>query len=238
MTKFKFRIFDFPDTNIGEIDRLLPNYFSLIDEEGDIFLFVNIDERINEKQVQFLVDREFDRIFFLTGCKINFSLVNIEYPDGHKKSLCDIKFSINAIQAIPDNIGPQLWENNIDTQLKLWFLAHGENIPLASKINLLFQILEIEYPYTGNQTIYPLYEDSSSEPSPMTEAKLLRHIVSHGKSPINNHQLRKYCEFLGLRPEMHDPANAEFIDIINRRLPVITRLAKEIIEAKLTKIHI
>ena len=233
MAKFTFQLFNFDSLDIDEIIRLLPNHFSLIRKEGDTFLTVIFDDAIDEKEIIYLIDREFDRIYFLTGCKIDFSLIHIMYSDGRQQARCEIKYSINAIQKIPDNIGPQQWENNIDTQLKLWRLAHEDNIALGARVNLLFQIIEIEYPDNKN---YPEYNDPKLEPSPMTEAKLLRHIVSHGKSPIKSSQLRKYCKFLGLRAEMHDPANPKFVDAINRRLPVITNLAKEIIEAKLTKI--
>jgi len=236
MIKFRFKLFNFEHITCEEIQRILPQNFILEQKDKDIFLTINADDEIDENKAKFLLDRELDRIFFLSGKKIESSLTLVEYPDGRKRTTVTIKYDINAIQKIPEEIAPQQWANNIDVQLKLWVLAHTYNIPLAAKINLLFQIIEIEYPNIRDQSIYPLYNDSTIVPNPMTEAKLLRHIVSHGKSPIKNDQLRKYCDFLELSPEMHDPSNAQFIDVINRRLPIITRLAKEIIEAKLTKI--
>jgi len=236
MIKFIFRLLNFDHITCEEIQRILSQNFILGQEDKNIFLIINADDEIDENKAKFLIDRELDRIFFLTEKKIDSSLTLVEYPDGRKQTTVTIKYNINAIQKIPEEIAPQQWRNNIDVQLKLWVLAHSYNIPLAAKINLLFQIIEIEYPNTRDQNIYTLYSDSTIVPNPMTEAKLLRHIVSHGKSPIENDQLRKYCDFLNLSSEMHDPTNTQFIDVINRRLPIITRLAKEIIEAKLTKI--
>ena len=237
MIKFIFRLLNLDHVTCEEIQRILPQNFILEQKDKDIFLTINADDETDENKAKFLLDRELDRIFFLSGQKIESSLKLIEYPNGRKQTIVTIKYDINAIQKISEEIAPQQWTNNIEVQLKLWVLANTYNLPLAAKINLLFQIIEIEYPNTSDQSIYPLYRDSTTEPNPMTEAKLLRHMVSHGKSPIENNQLRTYCDFLNLSPEMHDPSNARFIDVISRRIPIITRLAKEIIEAKLTIIE-
>ena len=191
MIKFRFKLLNFEHITCEEIQRILPHNFILEQKDKDIFLTINADDEIDENQAKFLLDRELDRIFFLSEKKIESSLALVEYPDGRKRTTVTIKYDINAIRKIPEEIAPQQWANNIDVQLKLWVLAHSYNIPLAAKINLLFQIIEIEYPNTRDQSIYPLYRDSTIAPNPMTEAKLLRHIVSHGKSPIENDQLRK-----------------------------------------------
>jgi hypothetical protein len=142
-----------------------------------------------------------------------------------------------VVKQLPKNIDRQQWsKDDITVHLRLWHLAYSPDIPLAAKINLLFQIIEIEYPETHDNTFYVEYNDSTKPPTPMTEAKLLRHLMSHGKSDNVKKQLEHYCIFLGIKPGTHDPTDRNFINCVKKRLSVLENEARKIIDNKITKI--
>lgn len=118
-------------------------------------------------------------------------------------------------------------------QLRLWSLVDSPNMPISIKINLLFQIIEIAYPETRNEEIYPQYLDSNNDPDPKTEALLLRNLVSHG-GQAGSPQLKKYCNFLGIPQTMNNLGNSEFIKKVESRVGVIKEEARKVIDNQIT----
>ena len=187
-----------------------------------------------------LIQREMDRLYFLTGRKIDFVLESIQNDNGTLTGITGLRAVINAVEDLPNNITRQNWElNTINIQLRLWslcFLPSIPPIPLSSKINLLFQIIEIDFPNTGEKGDYPPYDNPANPPAPRTESKLLRDLMSHGNSPVGGPQLRLYCQFLGLPPQMHDPTSPQFFAAIDGRMYILIAEAKQIIDHKIDRV--
>lgn len=76
---------------------------------------------------------------------------------------------------------------------------------------------------------YPKYEDPSVDPNPLTEARLLRNLVSHRQPVIQRDELNKYCDFLGIPREFHDPTDKDVINAIKKRKKIVKEEAKKII---------
>lgn len=104
-------------------------------------------------------------------------------------------------------------------------------------MNLLFQIIEIEHPKNDSYPEYRNIEDTNAEPiefhHPMTESRLLRHLVSHGRGEPQQAQLKKYCRFRQFN-STHDPTYPNFFSKIQERLPIMEKQAKEIIDGKIS----
>lgn len=234
--KFKYKISNFGHITIENIFNIFPKNISIDDNNGNIFLIFEHDPGTTENDAYFCLQRETDRVFFLTGINIQYDLVSIENDDGSLTAFSDLQTIVNAVAKLPHNINRQQWaSDDVSVHLRLWFLAFSPHLPLAAKVNLLFQIIEIEYPDTGDNSIYPAYDDSNIPPDSKTESKLLRHLMSHGNTPIGSPQLREYCIFLGISPEMHNPTNPQFISRVNSRLSVLKDEALRTIDEKISR---
>ena len=234
--KFKYRIKDMGNLNAAQLIKILPGNCT-IEQNDNTYLIIERDPGTTENDSFFFLQREVDRLFFLTGINIKYELDTIENNDGFSTGISGLKCMLTAIAQLPENIDRQQWgTNDISVLLRLWSLAFSPNLPLAAKINLLFQIIEIEYPDTSDNAVYPNYHDPANPPDPKTEAKLLRHLMSHGNGPIANNSLRQYCIFLGISPEMHNPIDPNFIFGVNKRLSILIDEARKIIDDKISKI--
>lgn len=210
-------------------------------------LTVNIDsamtDTVNDLRCkgESSLQREVERIFFISKSMvfIEYELKGIEYDDGTKKG-------INFLESAPciayeieetDKIDQQNWNenDNIELQLKLWFLAMQQGLPLAAYINLLFQIIEIDHPNTSAYLV-PTYGESGNlsdaEIDSKKESLFLRNLVSHGKQNVGDPHLITYCEHLGIPLEMHNPLNQAAMDAIRTRVHIVRNEAKRIIKEK------
>lgn len=212
---------------------VLPQHFSFREEDGRLLLVVEPPSNLTDEQVFGQVQQESDRHFFLTGEQLDPKPVRKEYPDGSVIGLASLSEDAYLIKPLPPEIDRQQWQIPLAVQLRLWQLAKLPDLPVAARINLLFQIIETRYP---DQNDYPEYKDPKAPPHPRTEAKLLRHLASHGNTQtVTSKQLKLYCQHLGISEEFHNPTDADFIRVLRNRLSVVEREARKVIEASITR---
>ncbi len=235
--KFKYELRDTAYFSAAQLTKIFPVNF-VIEQDDKIYLLAEFPPVTTESDSLYIVQREIDRIFFLTGVNMKYELKTIEDDNGINIGLNNLRMDLGVVELLPNDIDHQQWsKDNITVHLRLWNMAHSLAIPLAAKINLLFQIIEIEYPNTQDKEVYIPYLDTKNPPSNMTEAKLLRDLMSHGKNSKVKTQLENYCKFLKLKPGMHDPADRDFMNCVKKRLFVLENEAQKIIESKITKTH-
>jgi hypothetical protein len=166
-----------------------------MEERSDgVYIVVETAKEEDEEAHQ-LVQRELDRIFFLTCVRISATMCS-------RRVYAEFPFSYRIHGQLPPNLVPQAWNSTIALQLRLWNVA-VDIIDPATQILIYFQIIELACP---NQNDYPKYTDESRAPHPRTEAKLLRHLVAHA-GEATNAATRMYLRFLGLGPVMADRSN-------------------------------
>jgi len=207
--------------------------FSFREEDGQLLLVVEAFDRLTDEQVFCQVQRECDRLFFLTGQQLGPGLLRKEKPDGSSTGFISHTADAFIVKPLAPEINRQDWqEKPLAVQLRLWQLAQFADLPVAARINLLFQIIEITYP---DRDDYPKYECPSNSPHPRTEAKLLRDLVTHGKKKMDSPQVKLYCQHLGISGESHDPTDADFLRVLHSRFSVVKDEAHRVIEASITK---
>jgi hypothetical protein len=211
----------FPDNSLIEI------------KNGKYFLIVTT-MTVLDKDVFIEVQRECDRIFFLTGTQLNPQFEWKKDDDGVTIHLQSIKNDVRWVKKIPENLTKQQWDSDLTVQLRLWQFAKPSDLPIAARINLLFQIIEISLPMRSNRTNYPFYHNSNTPPSPRTESLLLRDLVSHGKGTIGNPQLKEYCNFLQINDTFYDPTDATSTKAIKGRFDIIEKEALKVISEQIT----
>lgn len=98
---------------------------------------------------------------------------------------------------------------------------------------LLFQIIELTHPtWPRNHSAYPAYNHPDQAPSPLTECKLLRNLITHAGN-VGDPQLRHYCRYLGLPELMLDRTDSDYIKLIEGKLPLVEREAQRILSSSL-----
>lgn len=231
--KYKFEISD-RVTSPTQLQALTPASFSYGREGEHLFLFIEVPDNFTLDQVWSLVDREADRLYFLTGVQLAPEIRNCEASDGRISEF--LTFSINLVtkKPLPQNITQQVWIDSLPLQLRLWQLAHIENMPINTRIVLLFQIIEAEYPDTNDPIQYPQYKGGITIDS-VTEAKLIRDWVGHqkGTHPIFRSQLDHYRRHLGVTA-FYNPTNPTHAQLITSLLAKVTEEARKVITAKIT----
>lgn len=229
--KYCYSIFKPKTFNFDQTAKIFPDNFSFQQENEETFIIINTEEN-SESEVFKQVQRECDRIFFLTGVQLNPVFKWVKNTNGIKTCFNTITSDACIIDVeILKEIVQQNWNDNFATQLRLYQDANLSNLPMPAKINLLFQIIEIDYPLKNGNN-YPKYCDFNIEPLPMTEAKLLRHLVSHAGKP--NDELKEYCKFLKIPETMNDLTDQKFMQAIASRFHVVENKAREIINGKIT----
>ena len=236
--KYYFTISKRKEFKLSDTNKIFPQNFSVTEENECLSLVVTVEEGLSDSQVFNQVQQECDRIFFLTAeefnpefkckCKLN--------NGGSKTCQAEIKSDSYIVAPISQNIARQKWDLSLSVQLRLWQLASIFELSIATKINLLFQIIEIYFPDTGDNNCYPEYTNSSIVPYPRTEAKLLRNLSSHGKKSMNSPQVKEYCSFLGIPAVSYDPTDPRFTDALEKRFSVIKEEARNIIAKQITTI--
>lgn len=171
-----------------------------------------------DKTAQYLIDRELDRLFFLTCVRLNAQMLT-------RSVTADLRLSWAIHGAIPAGTGPQKWSYILPIQLRLWALAAAVEDPMT-KIMLLFQIIELSFPESSD---YPEYKDANLPPNPRTECKLVRHLVAHAGEP-GKPQLKLYRDYLGIPYLMLDRTDSTHSELIYGKVSLVESVAKSILQ--------
>lgn len=232
--KYIYKISSFEVFTIEQLSKVLPENFSILKEDGELLLVVEMLYPSIDDEVFYQVQCECDRIYFLTGEQLSPQLKTKINPTGSMTGFVDIGLSALIVARLPHNLDCEQWAGKLlDRQLRLWQYADQPETVLPAKINLLFQIIETKYPDTRNLTDYPEYKDPNVPPHPRTEAKLLRHFVSHQGQPRK--ELKNYCNYLGVAEGFFNPTNTDHINIVRQKLNFIKDEARRIIDASITR---
>ena len=233
---YVYSLKDCSPLNLKKFQGIFPSNF-LIEESGnDYSCRVTVDENFSQDQAYYLVLRELDRIFFVTGIRISAELKAIENPDGECCGISNINGRCRIVNTSEiENVSQQRWEGTLAIQLCLWRLANSPGTPLGAKINLLFQIIESKYPDTINKVHYPPYDSIANPPDPKTECKLLRDYVSHQKTEVCSAQLKNYCTYIGYPDIFYDPTDLELDTVLRKKLNILKKEAKETIDVAIAR---
>lgn len=219
----------------SDLEKTFSNNISFIVEDKEPCLIVKI-ENASEREAYSIIERECDRIFFLTGQQLKPDYQWQKDVDGKKEScesLTVTHYNFHGKKKIPENITKQQWTLDLEVQLRLWRVANSFGLPIQSRINLLFQIIEISFPDRRDKSIYPEYTASKQKPASMTECKLLRDLVSHGMGTVEGEELKTYCDSLGVEG-FYNLKDKNFEGVIRKRLHTIEREAEAIIKKQIT----
>jgi len=234
--KHIYAISNFQPITSQQLLSIFPQDFSIKEEDGRQILTIDVRDDITDEQIRCKVQQECDRLFFLTGVQLKTNFIRQEKVDGTITACATIANTITLIKKLLPEINRQHWDVPLSVQLRLWNLAFSPSLPIASKANFLFQIIEISYPDTRDSYDYPEYNDPNKEPHPRTEAKLLRHLMSHGRGKkIQSPELQRYCNHLGIQKEFHDPTDIHFLRVINSRMSILVDESRRIIYESITK---
>lgn len=193
--------------------RMLPESMKFERKKDTYYLEVQTEIEEDER-AKFMVTRELDRLFFLTSVRIE-----AEICARMKTSAVRTGWSIHG--PIPTGTERQTWTYELGLQLRLWALASEVLDPL-SKIILLYQVIELSQP------VFLRYATAKQPPDPLTECKFLRHLVTHVGN-VENEELKRYCDYLGLPAVMLDRSDPAYVDLLNSRLPILETEAQKII---------
>lgn len=215
----------------GQAGQVLPLDFSFLEEDGRLLLKVASASGVTDEEIFGQVQRECDRIAFLTGEDPDPRLTRKDNPDGSTTAIDSRGGRTAGYVSIPADIARQQWDTPpLPAQLRLWQLASLPRLPVAVRIVLLFQIIEMD-----PSSVYPQYVDSSKEPDRRTETKLLRDLASHGRKVMVSSQVRAYCAHHNVPAVSHDPRDASLIQLFNERLFVVEQEARKSIEQAITR---
>lgn len=211
------------DLDRSVLQRSLPVSMKVEDRDDGMYVVVDSADQESE-DAQHALDRELDRIFFITCVRVTAEMCR-------KTVSRTLSFRWDIQGRLPLTIQPQRWTPELALQLRLWRTA-VDATDSSTKIILLFQIVELTYPDTNNQTQYPQYDDPSCSPHPRTEAKLLRHLVSHAGKPTGA-QTENYLKYLSLAPVLSDRTNPNFLLVVQGKVPHVETIARQVIESAL-----
>lgn len=230
--KYVYRISRFSAFAPDQLSSVLPTNFALLKESEQLVLVVGLEDISNESEVFYYVQRECDRLFFLTGEQLNPKLLRIEYA-GKKRLFNEVDCIMRGVEKLQDDIDRQQWTHKLSLQLRLWQLAHLPYLPVSVQIVLLFQIIEASFPDTRNKQMYPPFAENNLVPHPRTEAKLIRDWVSH-QAKIGKRLLR-YCRYLEIEPQFFDPTDIGHHRKIPGLLEKVEQEAEKVIYASITR---
>jgi hypothetical protein len=231
--EYYYSISKFKTFNLGQVKEVFPDNFKIetVNDKNSLIVTTLID---SDAEIFITVQRECDRIFFLTGEQLDPQFREKKYDNGTKICQQCITSDSYIIDKIPENIARQRWSVPLTVQLRLWQLTKSLYLPLSAKINLLFQIIEITFSNTQNSTNYPEYTCSDNPPVSMTESLLLRNLVSHGGESMRSEQLKKYCRFLGIKENFYDATNTVATKAIEGRVSILENEARRVISEQIS----
>lgn len=237
--RFMFRISRPKVFSVAQASAVLPQEFSFEERDEDPRLVLETPSDLTHEQGFELAQRECERLCFLTGEWLAPTLLHKESPDGSIVRYGSFTADALIVKPIPPDVDRQRWTTAGAVQLRLWRIVTTENLPTAAQINLLFQIVEIAHPHTNDPAIYPVYTEADRlakrDPEPLREALLLRHLSSHGYSPIGTSQLKTYCQHHNIPEYMHDPTSPEVQAVLKERLHIVKEVARRVIEPSITR---
>lgn len=216
----------FIDENLEAMKNSFPEFLQIFCDCGEYKVRVSGLNIEGEGQAKYFVDRELNRVFYISGGNVESKFSYIDYENGMRSVQSSVAFIWDIEKKIPNDLDKQDWSDLLSLQLELWRLSHMGDIPLPLRINLLFQIIEASYP---DKYQYPDYHDSSSPPDPKTECKLLRHLVSH-QGEMGSGQLKKYCKYIGCQEVFFDPGDKNYFSLIEGKIKLLTDEARKAIE--------
>lgn len=234
--RYVYTLSGFRALTIEQARGALPQHFSFREEREQLLLVVEPLGVVTDEQAFGHVQQECDRLFFLTGEQLAPKILRKENPDGRAVGFGSITADAFITKSLSTEVDRQQWHIPLAMQLRLWRLAQSPNVPIAARINLLFQIIEISYQNTHDENEYPKYKDSRKRPQPRTEAKLLRHLASHGNTrTMSSKELKRYCKHLKISEQFHNPTDIDYLRVLHERFPVVESEARRIIEASITR---
>lgn len=189
------------DLEIAAVNSALHPSMRMEERNDGVYIVVQTTKEEDEEAHQ-LVQRELDRIFFLTCVRASAAMCS-------RLVHADLVCSYRIHGRLPADLQPQEWNSTVALQLRLWNVA-ADMVDPAVQLLIYFQIVELAYPH---QDAYPKYTDSSRAPDPKTEAKLLRHLVAHAGEATNN-ATKKYLQYLDLGLVMADRCSPQWLRII------------------------
>lgn len=210
------------DVDLALFRSTLPSSIILEEESGDVYATVDSTEP-EDSSTQLLIDRELDRLFFLTQVRLRAEMCR-------RTVTASLKISYRIHGSLPPEIRPQIWSDQVTLQLRLWAVA-ADTEDIYLKALLFYQIIELSYPDTLNATAYPRYDNSLREPHPRTESKLLRHLVAHVGGA--KRETSTYLQFLGLPPLLSNLVHPEWAGKIAERVAIVERQAQEVVQSAL-----
>ncbi|MHB1427562.1 MAG: hypothetical protein ACYCVW_02565 [Rhodocyclaceae bacterium] len=208
------------DIDLALFQQALPEDMLIESRGGETYVSV-LCAHSEDETAQFRIDRELDRLYFLTGVRIRAEMCR-------KTVTADSSCSYSIHGRLAPTIKPQKWSYNLTLQLRLWSVATQSGDPLT-RILLFFQVIELSYPSPAH---YPPYLDSRDPPDRRTECRLLRHLVAHS-GEVDKNQLKNYCEYLGLPPLMLDRTDPDYVELLSSKAPLVALEAKEVIASAL-----
>ena len=224
MPKTTFKLIfetEVPDIDIDKFQKSLPKFITVYKKNDEIYVDVETTQE-EDQNAQYLVERELDRVFFLTCVKIKAGMI--------KKTVCMFLDQPCRIHGdLPSDITPQNWSYELPIMLKLWSMAIDLRNEFILQILYYFQIIELAYP---RKESYPEYSNPEIAPHPLTECKLIRHLIAHS-GEVYGSQLKFYCEHIGLPEVMHDITDGMYKSILMGKVKLLENQAKKAIEIQL-----
>ena len=202
------------DLDLTAFQSMLPSSMTVVPRDGDCYIEVET-QREEDACAQFHLDRELDRLYFLTCVRVRAEMCR-------QTVFTERRFAWSVHGSIPPGTKPQTWSYALGLQLKLWALACEAVDPLA-RIVLLYQIIELSAP------IFPVYSDSARPPDPLTECKLLRDLVAHA-GDVDRPQLQRYCAYLNIAPLMLDRTDDAYVELLAAKCSLVEQQAKRILQ--------
>ena len=210
------------DVDLAILRSALPPSIVLKEESGDVYAIVD-STGSEDSSTQLLIDRELDRLFFMTCVRLRAAMCR-------RIVTSTLKGSWRVHGPLPAGVLPQIWTDQITLQLRLWALASDvEEVSL--KVLLLYQIIELSPQKKAANLAY----DDPSWPAPRTEAKLLRNVVAHAGEPTQR-GTEAYLEFLGLTPMLSNLVDPQWVEKITERVAVVQQVAREVLQSALSQV--
>lgn len=210
------------DIDLTLFRRALPSSILLEEESGDVYATLDSQES-EDSRTQLLIDRELDRLFFLTCVRLRAEMCQ-------RTVMASLKIRYRIHGSLPTKVHPQIWSDQLTLQLRLWALA-ADVEDAYLKVLLFYQIIELSYPDSRDKSSYPQYKDSRSAPHPRTEAKLLRHLVAHAGDAKK--EASAYLQFLGLPPMLSNLVHPNWVEKVTERIAIVERQAREVLQSAL-----
>jgi len=208
-------------------------------EEYDEFYLVYSDEMNRpdgEKEGKGKLQRELDRLYLLTGERVEATLDRrVEEAGGISYKNLSLSLSYSIQVPLPDDVVAQDWTSdknlNFSKQLRLYALADESNDP-AFRALLLYMIIETEPDICCSSRGY-----SGGEPTePQLEAKLLRDFTSHQQDRPDNVATACYAYWLVKEVRFYDPRNEDDRVKVEERINLVVKpYVRDLLISKVTR---